>query len=242
MHAHGTAFAAATLTAELAAIVSTDVPAGATMKIEAAAGAGKSTALRLYVEARAPRSALLLTFTSAEAKSKEAEYKHRGLDFLSASTLHALAFAATHDLHGGHIGTSFLLSATIVATLTSTSASAWPSARLDVLHRSLDVFVTSDAPAMDASHLERITDDHGVLEAAKAVWLTACDPSASSVLLTHDAYLKVCVMEPASEKRGALGPFHLWHLSPSCPDALSRAMHAHGTAFAAATLRPNSQP
>jgi hypothetical protein len=197
MHAHGTAFAAATLTAELAAIVSTDVPAGATIKIEAAAGAGKSTALRLYVEARAPRSALLLTFTSAEAKSKEAEYKHRGLDFLLASTLHALAFAATHDLHGGHIGSSFLLSATIVATLTSTSASAWPSARLNALHRSLDVFVTSDAPAMDASHLQRITDDHGVLEAAKAVWLTACDPSASSVLLTHDAYLKVCVMEPA---------------------------------------------
>ena len=33
MHAHGTAFAAATLTAELAAIVSIDVTPGATMKI-----------------------------------------------------------------------------------------------------------------------------------------------------------------------------------------------------------------
>ena len=118
MHAHGTAFAPATLTAELAAIVSTDVPPGATMKIEAAQ---HSTALPLHVEALAPRSALLLTFTTAEATSKEAEYKHRGLNFMSASTLHAIAFAATHDLHGGH---SAAHQCYILATLTSTSASA----------------------------------------------------------------------------------------------------------------------
>jgi len=40
---------------------------------------------------------------TAEATSKEAEYKHRGLNFMSASTLHAIAFAATHDLYGGHL-------------------------------------------------------------------------------------------------------------------------------------------
>ena len=57
---------------------------------EAAAGAGTSRALPLYVEARAPPSTLLLTFTTAEATSKEAEYKHRGLNFMSASTLHAI--------------------------------------------------------------------------------------------------------------------------------------------------------
>jgi hypothetical protein len=39
---------------------------------------------------------------TAEATSKEAEYKHRGLNFMSASTLHAIAFAATHDLYGSH--------------------------------------------------------------------------------------------------------------------------------------------
>jgi hypothetical protein len=73
----------------------------------------------------------------------------------------------------------------ILATLTSTSASAWPSGRLDALRHSLDVLVISDAPAIDASHLQRITGDQGILEAAKAVWLTACDPSASSVVLTR---------------------------------------------------------
>jgi len=122
---------------------------------------------------------------TAEATSKEAEYKHRGLNFMSASTLLAIAFAATHDLYGSHSAAHSSSELHLGYTFTSTSASAWPSGRLDVLHHSLDVLVISDAPAIDASHLQRITGDQGILEAAKAVWLTACDPSASSVVLTR---------------------------------------------------------
>ena len=59
--------AAVVLTAELDAVVSMDVAAGQTLKVEAAAGAGKSTALRMYAERRSALRILYLTFTTAEA-------------------------------------------------------------------------------------------------------------------------------------------------------------------------------
>jgi len=43
------------LTPQLDAVVSIDVAVGETSKVEAAAGAGKSTALRLYTERRRAR-------------------------------------------------------------------------------------------------------------------------------------------------------------------------------------------
>ena len=63
------------LTAELEAVVSTDVAAGDTLKVEAAAGSGKSTAVRLYAERRPALRILYLTFTAVEAREKEADYK-----------------------------------------------------------------------------------------------------------------------------------------------------------------------
>ena len=50
--AHEEATAAAVLTEELEAVVSTDIAAGDTLKVEAMAGSGKSTALRIYAERR----------------------------------------------------------------------------------------------------------------------------------------------------------------------------------------------
>ena len=91
------------LTPELQAIVSTDVAAGETLKVEAAAGSGKSTALRLCLQRRRDRHVLYLTFTKAEAKAKQADYARRGLDHVIISTLHARAFATTEDLHGHQV-------------------------------------------------------------------------------------------------------------------------------------------
>ena len=77
--AHEEATAAAVLTEELEAVVSTDIAAGDTLKVEAMAGSGKSTALRIYAERRPELQILYLTFTEAEAREKQADYKRRGL-------------------------------------------------------------------------------------------------------------------------------------------------------------------
>ena len=87
------------LTAELDAIVTTDIAVGQTLKVQAAAGSGKSTALRLYAARRPLTPTLYLTFTAAEARAKEDDYARRGLSHVVVSTLHALAYGCTHDLH-----------------------------------------------------------------------------------------------------------------------------------------------
>ena len=140
------------LTPELHAIVSTDVAAGETLKIEAAAGSGKSTALRLFAEHRRDRHILYLTFTKAEAKAKQADYARRGLDHVVVSTLHARAFAATEDLHGGHVVESSRFQAADAARLTSTSAVEWTAARRDALGCAFAAFLASDVDEPCAVH------------------------------------------------------------------------------------------
>ena len=68
---HTNNFDGVVLTPELEAVVNTHVAAGETMKIEAVAGSGKSTALRLYASRNADRPTLYLTFTKAEAVAKQ---------------------------------------------------------------------------------------------------------------------------------------------------------------------------
>jgi len=99
------------VTHELELILSTDVAAGDTLKVSAAAGAGKSTALRMYSAQRPQLQTLYLTFTTAEADAKAADYARRGFHHVTVSTLHALAFSATTDLHGGQVAESLSLSA-----------------------------------------------------------------------------------------------------------------------------------
>ena len=64
-------------TPELAAILGTDVAVGETLKIEACAGAGKSTALRLYAQSHSDQSIMYLTFTDAEARAKRTRLESR---------------------------------------------------------------------------------------------------------------------------------------------------------------------
>ena len=56
------------VTEELEAVMSTDVAVGETLKVEAMAGSGKTTALRIYAERRPELQMLYLTFTEVEAR------------------------------------------------------------------------------------------------------------------------------------------------------------------------------
>ena len=189
------------LTAELDAVISTDVAAGEILKVEAAAGSGKSTALRLYAARRPQCTTLYLTFTAAEAREKAADYKRHGLDQVTVSTLHALAFAATHDLHHGSVQDTLALSASQLARLTNSSTMDWPAARRAGVRRVLECFVASDADDLRAQHVEAALESGGLLDAARAVWRAACAPE-SGLPLTHDMYLKICCVRP--ERRATM--------------------------------------
>ena len=189
------------VTHELELILSTDVAAGETLKVSAAAGAGKSTALRMYSAQRPQLQTLYLTFTTAEADAKAADYARRGFHHVTVSTLHALAFSATTDLHGGQVAESLSLSAAYLARLTSTSSMDWPRARRDEVCCVIGRFLASDAPDLCVSHLEAVSSDgRGLLGAAQAVWRAACNPD-EQVTLTHDMYLKMCAVQPARRAR-----------------------------------------
>ena len=189
------------LTPELHAIVSTDVAAGETLKIEAAAGSGKSTALRLFAEHRRDRHILYLTFTKAEAKAKQADYARRGLDHVVVSTLHARAFAATEDLHGGHVVESSRFQAADAARLTSTSAVEWTAARRDALGCAFAAFLASDVDEPCAVHVEcGVPDRVELLDAARAIWRAVCEGTAG-LPLTHDMYLKLCAVHADRRER-----------------------------------------
>ena len=189
------------LTAELDAIVTTDIAVGQTLKVQAAAGSGKSTALRLYAARRPLTPTLYLTFTAAEARAKEDDYARRGLSHVVVSTLHALAYGCTHDLHRGRALNAFELSALDVANLTGSSCLDWPAPRRAAVCRVLDCLFASDASELEPKHAEGVGSDRGVLAAARAVWSAARDP-ARGLPLTHDAYLKVCCVCP--KRRAAM--------------------------------------
>ena len=123
------------LTAELEAVVSTEVLAGETLKVEAAAGSGKSTALRLHTTRRPKSRTLFLTFTAAEALAKSIDYERRGLKLVTVRTLHPRAHAATLDLHRGNTVESIDFSAAVLARLTETASMEWPPSRRAALRR-----------------------------------------------------------------------------------------------------------
>ena len=184
------------LTPQLEAVVTAEVCAGSTLKIVAAAGSGKSTALRLYAERRSLRRTLYLTFTKAEAAAKDADYKSRGLHHVTVSTLHACAFSATHDLHSGDVADELQLDAALLARLTSSSSVDWPAARRDAVRRTIECFLASDALEPGAHHVEAVGVDRvGLLVAAGAVWHAILD-SVDGIRLSHDAYLKLCQVLP----------------------------------------------
>ena len=106
------------VTEELAALLAVELHGGQTLKVNAAAGTGKSTALRLYALRCAPRPILYLTFTKSEAVSKALDYASRGMCHVRVSTLHALAYEATHDVHCGSVTTDVRLTATVLASRT----------------------------------------------------------------------------------------------------------------------------
>ena len=188
-----------TVTEELEIILCTDVGPGDTLKVEAAAGAGKSTALRLFAEKHRDLRTLYLTFTAAEAAEKMEDYTRRGLDHVSVSTIHSCAFAATFPLHQGIAIDGLGLSASVVARLTRTSSMEWPSARLAALERVVQRFISSDALELSSVHLDAGVSSTGLLAAARLVWQAAQD---GSLPLSHDMYLKICCLSP--EYRAAI--------------------------------------
>ena len=184
---------ATVLLPELDAVVSTDVCAGQTLKVFAAAGAGKSTALRLYAERRTALSILYLTFTAAEAREKQVDYERRGLQHVVVSTLHARAFEVTYELHRGAVVDKLNLRADVIAHLTDTSSMEWPPTRLSALVRVLEAFLASEAAHLHECHAAGEAAPGGLLSAAQAVWRSA---RQGTLPLTHDMYLKLCCVSP----------------------------------------------
>lgn len=184
---------ASVLTEELEAVVSTDVAVGETLKVEAMAGSGKSTALRIYAERRPELRILYLTFTEAEAREKQADYKRRGLMHVTVSTLHARAFQASFEFHHGKVVEELLLSAEGIARVTCSSSLDWPAARRQALRRVLERFLSSADEELGDAHLAGESTPAGLLGAARAVWQAACQ---GNMLLSHDLYLKQCCISP----------------------------------------------
>ena len=75
-----------TLTDELKLFLSTDLQPSTTLKLEAVAGAGKSTALHLFSAIHAPKRILYLTFSKAEAEAKLLDYAKSTMGHVTVST------------------------------------------------------------------------------------------------------------------------------------------------------------
>jgi hypothetical protein len=187
------------LTPELELLLSTEISSGQTLKVQAAAGTGKSTALRLYATRRPHLHALYLTFSTSEAEIKKKEYGAFGLRHVQVSTLHARAHLVTHDLHGGDVAANLELTATALAALTKTSPIDWSLARRTSVERVVSRFTASLCPSFDETLLEG--ESMAILEAGRAVWKAACDPH-HPLRPTHDMYLKASLL--SKERRSAM--------------------------------------
>jgi len=182
------------ITPELTALLGMDVPVGQTLKVAAAAGTGKSTALRMYAASRPQLRFLYLTFSRPEACSKREEYAAAGMAHVTVSTLHALAYEATQDLHRGQASEAMPLTAAFLSRATRTSSAEWPRPRRALVHAVLDNFAASTAHVLSGEHLpDGSQANDGLLSAARCAWHAACDP-LDPMPPSHDLYLKASLL------------------------------------------------
>lgn len=211
--------------AEWTAITSTNLEPGQLMKIEAAAGAGKSTVLREYAAYRPHLKTLYLTFGKDVQLEKEREFDKAGLRHVKVSTLCSLAYGQTKHIHRGQVKGDLWLKSQHVQGLTGRAAG---DEMLGAIKEVFSIFCASTDAAIGPSHLPAtaayhtaMLNDGEVLHAAQQLWDALADPSRnhardapqprSSVYetrvhgnrrlpdMSHEMYTKLLQLDPARQ-------------------------------------------
>jgi len=134
---------------ELGAIAATKLEPGECLKIEAWAGAGKSTALLEIAKANPELETLYVVFNVSVQEDQAERYESLGLDNVTVRTLDAHAFKATLDIHDGNVADHY----DVFAALDGNESCPL---RLRAIREVIDAFVTSADLEMNESHCKAV--------------------------------------------------------------------------------------
>lgn len=175
--------------------------AGSTLRIEAAAGSGKTTTLRYLMTDGQRRGKTL--YTSFGKKTVE-EAKARFPSSVDVRTNHSLAFRSTGSRWQRQGRLEGRITTRMLADLWGWSDSAFaPFAKMSVgayaVLRTIDRYCQSADAVLDRQHVPELNGNHTgndlgfatrVLDFAQATWDRMLDPD-DRMPITHDVYLKI---------------------------------------------------
>lgn len=156
--------------------------------VEARAGTGKTSTLRLYSQARPTQRLLYVAFNKAiqvEAQSKMPAN-------VQCRTTHSLAWRKAKQLFGERdrekVGHTYASSAAKVLGCGALTASG----ALQTIQRwcsSLDERIASAHVPDDIA--QRLADPGALVDAAREIWVRMLDPNEPDIRMPHDGYLKL---------------------------------------------------
>ena len=169
---------------ELKAILEQNLQAGECMKIIAAAGAGKTTALIEYASRRKVQRFIYVVFNKDMAQAKEWELAQAGTCNVLVKTFHSIAYNATIDHRPKFDERKKGL---------PVSAETCGGLKADVadVRRTLKKFITSSDRNIEAHHVPSTRRSvPAIVGFARQHWSKMMDPACTSGV-AHDAYLKL---------------------------------------------------
>ena len=132
---------------ELRDIVDTELKPGEVMRLVAVAGAGKSTALRLFVRERPRVQTLFVTFNKAAQEEQAAVFRAAGLAHVQVLTLDGLARQRTCWYHRGEVVDELQLEARHLSEADASDAD------VEMVRETLEAYMASAGPEIAESHL-----------------------------------------------------------------------------------------
>ncbi|KAJ1444249.1 P-loop containing nucleoside triphosphate hydrolase protein, partial [Pelagophyceae sp. CCMP2097] len=193
------------------------------MRVRAAAGAGKSTALLEFARLHASSRVLYVVFNCNVQRDQAQKYHREGLDRVHVTTIDALAYNATMDVHGGRIVDEYELVGVDLNCVARDAA-------LAAARGTIDAFVLSPDVELAAWHvppLRRVdVDPADVLAAARQAWLGL---AAGRIAMTTAVCTKVYQLKRA--RRDARFDLVLLDEAQDCtPVQLDAVLRLPGTA------------
>ena len=159
------------------------------LKVVAFAGAGKTSTLRAYAQARPERRMLYLAFNNATALEAAARFTPN----VTCLTTHSLAFRAFGQAY------RHKLAKNIRANQAAQALGLNPGDSSDLGHanqslRALKHFLSTSCADL-AEFADLVADErkhqHAAIEWAARLWQAMCDPGNEAMPMLHDGYLKL---------------------------------------------------
>ena len=168
---------------EWKAITGAALAPGDMLKIQAVAGAGKTTVLTDFMAQRPQERFLFVAYNKSIVDSFPARFREAGLENVEVRTMHSIAFEGTRDIHRTKNKRECRWAWQIERALELPTKSIAPE-EASSLSKALTQFVNSCDSVADSVALGKSNSR------ARQLWERIVDPTRQHAPISHDAYLK----------------------------------------------------